>query len=1256
VLVSVLVLSVGCATFKEVPLKNGPRPERAVSAAEDFYRAQNLDAMRDAVARAQQASPDGALYHELAAQLADLEDQPDERFTHLLRALADVADDAPYFHLMLLWREGFPLARQGELESLLHTLAYHHPNAGVRAAAAQWGATLAHERSDEAGRDALAAQVPGWLHFHVMGAWDNDQGRGFETVYSPERGVRLDAHEQGVLLPVSWRDVPTPWYGTLDLGQRLTPNHWALAYAASGVRVGATGPYELRLTSTDPVKVWVNGTLVFTAERVESHAFDQWVLPVTLRAGVNQVLIKTAHRDGSWRLGARITGPGGAPVALASVSPELPAAEGPSPGEAWEASALLNRALPELPPASARRAYLKQALAAWSFNEEVRTPLADVYAGLAPQSVLAQWELTLALWRKEKGRATDVLEALSTRVGERLPLILASEGRLWLQQGKREKARELLLSALARHPDAPSVREELASLFHDEGWLEDRCAQLDWLASAPRTTVGAALEQVQCQEALGHLSTAAKERRALEHQLPWSLSVLNDELQSQLARRALEDAGATARTLVRAYPDSLAPYLSLAHVQQLRGHREEARGTLKSALLVNPDEFDAWSRLGHLAYETGDKAQAVEAWKRALASNPKDEALSHRLAYLSPVAPEPWRADVPSEAALDAFVASRTRLQAAPGAQLAYLDDEDVTTLKADGSSASVVTQVAQILTVPGRDRFTHVNLGGYGWVRILHAYAVGPGGERIDASSTEGNVVRFRRLEVGSTVVLQFEANRGPSAILSTAWEELWNAEELNVQYGFSRFVLWVPKETPVHELASGAFARTDEVRESQRRLSWTAKDVAPMTAEEGMPPVGEVNLHVHVSTVPGWDGFARYLKSLWEGVERGSPELDALAERLFHGVDSPEEKLNRIQEYIEGTFRYEMERPSIINNWQPFAAPVTLERKYGDCKDRTVLFATLAQKAGLKAEAALLMTRGAGMRITHELPSVWFNHAIVYFPPQVGLPKARFFDSTTEDQDVAAIRPDDPGTEAFVFDPKTGTFHWESIPFDAPELNAEKVHTSLTVAAEGSISGTQSYVGTGLWGQAFRHAARNPEAFAKGAQAMVAATVPGATASTPAKLETQSLRSPASFEVSLTSATAARFEDGRLRLRLPELKSYEHGYSLESRRYPLVEGVPQKLIWDSELALPKGMQVEHLPKAEQVEAPCFRFSRATRVEAGKVLAHTELVQRCAQISPKDYPLHRAKAQRVSQLLSEELVLKVQGKPRQTPLAKENP
>ena len=59
------------------------------------------------------------------------------------------------------------------------------------------------------------------------------------------------------------------------------------------------------------MKVWVNGELVSTRQGRNISVADQMVVPVTLTAGWNRVLLKVADLDGGWAFHLRAADPSG---------------------------------------------------------------------------------------------------------------------------------------------------------------------------------------------------------------------------------------------------------------------------------------------------------------------------------------------------------------------------------------------------------------------------------------------------------------------------------------------------------------------------------------------------------------------------------------------------------------------------------------------------------------------------------------------------------------------------------------------------------------------------------------------------------------------------------------------------------------------------------------------------------------------------------------------------------------------------------
>ena len=105
--------------------------------------------------------------------------------------------------------------------------------------------------------------------------------------------------------------VPVEPTGLVDLGEIFYPKQWRVAYGVTAVKAAEAGAYELRLTTSDGVKVWVNDKLVFANRKLTREAFDGLVIPINLASGTNRILVKSIQSKGSWRFFGRITAKGG---------------------------------------------------------------------------------------------------------------------------------------------------------------------------------------------------------------------------------------------------------------------------------------------------------------------------------------------------------------------------------------------------------------------------------------------------------------------------------------------------------------------------------------------------------------------------------------------------------------------------------------------------------------------------------------------------------------------------------------------------------------------------------------------------------------------------------------------------------------------------------------------------------------------------------------------------------------------------------
>jgi len=137
------------------------------------------------------------------------------------------------------------------------------------------------------------------MHWKVIGPFDNTDRKGFEAVYPPEKNIDFAASHKGKSGPVKWSELKTADpYGMVDINEPYGHLKEVVAYAHHSFESENAVDAEIRLGCKNAWKIWLNGKLVF--ERDEYHRgmrIDQYTLPVSLRKGSNEILIKLCQNE-----------------------------------------------------------------------------------------------------------------------------------------------------------------------------------------------------------------------------------------------------------------------------------------------------------------------------------------------------------------------------------------------------------------------------------------------------------------------------------------------------------------------------------------------------------------------------------------------------------------------------------------------------------------------------------------------------------------------------------------------------------------------------------------------------------------------------------------------------------------------------------------------------------------------------------------------------------------------------------------------
>jgi hypothetical protein len=153
---------------------------------------------------------------------------------------------------------------------------------------------------------ALGQEVDLATHFgfvrrwHLAAPFDNPQGKNFDTVYPPEKGVDLSAICKGKDgAEVKWKGyATTDPYGQVDLNKAIGKVKGAITYAYAVIDSPSERAVEVRVGSINAVKVFLNGKEMLAHN--ESHhgmALDQYVGKGVLKAGRNELLVKSCQNE-----------------------------------------------------------------------------------------------------------------------------------------------------------------------------------------------------------------------------------------------------------------------------------------------------------------------------------------------------------------------------------------------------------------------------------------------------------------------------------------------------------------------------------------------------------------------------------------------------------------------------------------------------------------------------------------------------------------------------------------------------------------------------------------------------------------------------------------------------------------------------------------------------------------------------------------------------------------------------------------------
>lgn len=375
---------------------------------------------------------------------------------------------------------------------------------------------------------------------------------------------------------------------------------------------------------------------------------------------------------------------------------------------------------------------------------------------------------------------------------------------------------------------------------------------------------------------------------------------------------------------------------------------------------------------------------------------------------------------------------------------------------------------------------------------------------------------------------------------------------------------------------------------------------DVPALRVESDAPGWYDPFPTLYWSEFPSWPDVAAWALPLYRVPDELPAPLRAERDRILAAHARPAERAAAALRWVQREIRY-LGIEVGANSHAPTPPATVVARRFGDCKDKTLVAVTLLRALGLQAEPALVHT-GTRQGLARGLPAPGaFNHVIVrlrlegatYWLDPTRRPQPGGLDNLSQ-PDWGLALPINAAGEGLI-----------AMDSGAASRSLRKVHL-LVDASAGLAAPTTLTVTSELWGRSAEaertaHADEGTERVQQRYLNFYAGDYPGLQVAAP--LEVHDDPDNNRLRVVEHYRMAPIFQRNGERKRLeaefhsPEVRSLLNAPRESVRQAPLALGHPVELTHELEIRLPEGWPLK--PKASTVDNPAFTLRHEIRGES---------------------------------------------------------
>jgi len=412
-----------------------------------------------------------------------------------------------------------------------------------------------------------------------------------------------------------------------------------------------------------------------------------------------------------------------------------------------------------------------------------------------------------------------------------------------------------------------------------------------------------------------------------------------------------------------------------------------------------------------------------------------------------------------------------------PEQDAAFLLDDGVLRLEADGRGTRTYRQIVQILRQSAVDRYQEQSFSWspaherltINWIRVVR-----PDGSVVSAKPThvqDSDVPaetddpvysdrRVRRVSLSGvapgTIVDYSVTTEELKPFMPRDFFATWSVST-GLQVARSRYIIDLPATlTPRIYERNLTFKRTERVAGTRRVYTWATANIPKVKSEPLAADSNDVYQTVLVSSPIEWTDIAKWYAALATPKTVVSPFVAARVDSVVRGAHTRLDSIRAVHKWVGQDIRY-VAIDLGMAGYQPHSPEEVIRKGFGDCKDNATLFVAALGKLGIEAYPVILNSTGG---VRREMPSI---HQLDHEIAAVREGKRwQFVDLTANTTPYGELPLDEQGEFGLVVKPD-GSSEFATLPLEPVSANHTLTRFTGTLDSTGVVTGRLEETSTG-------------------------------------------------------------------------------------------------------------------------------------------------------------------------------------------------